>query len=59
MPMTVAQMVCEREHAYLSEFACLSENTKGREQLSVPIVARHADVSASYFVPRTIITAHV
>ena len=29
MPMTVAQMVCEREHAYLSEFACLSENTKG------------------------------
>ena len=40
MPLTVAQMGCEREHAYLSEYACLSENTKGREQLSVPCTTR-------------------
>ena len=30
--MTVAQMVCERERMYLSQFACLSENTKGRTE---------------------------
>jgi dGTPase len=38
--MTVAQMVCEREHLYLSEFACLSENTRGREQLTPPCTTR-------------------
>lgn len=38
--MTVAQRICEREHAYLSEFACLSENTKGRERLTVPCTVR-------------------
>ena len=38
--MTVAQMVCERERSYLSPFACLSENTKGREQLAVPCTTR-------------------
>ena len=40
MLMTVAQMVCEREHSYLSEFACLSENTRGREQLTPPCTTR-------------------
>ncbi len=40
MLMTVAQMVCEREHTYLSEFACLSENTRGREQLTPPCTTR-------------------
>lgn len=40
MLMTVAQMVCEREHLYLSEFACLSENTRGREQLTPPCTTR-------------------
>ena len=38
--MTIAQMICKREHFYLSEFACLSENTKGREQLTVPCTTR-------------------
>ncbi len=38
--MTIAQMICEREHSYLSEFAFLSENTRGREQLSVPCTSR-------------------
>lgn len=38
--MTVAQMICEREHSYLSEFACLSENTRGREQLTPPCTTR-------------------
>ena len=38
--MTIAQMICERERAYLSEFACLSANTRGREQLTVPCTTR-------------------
>lgn len=38
--MTVAQMLCERERTYLSEFACLSENTKGRERLNAPCTTR-------------------
>ncbi len=38
--MTVAQMICEREHSFLSEFACLSESTKGREQLTAPCTTR-------------------
>ncbi len=33
-------MICEREHSYLSEFACLSENTRGREQLTPPSTTR-------------------
>ena len=38
--MTIAQMTCERERMFLSEFACLSENTKGREQLCAPCTTR-------------------
>ena len=38
--MTIAQMICERERAYLSEFACLSANTRGREQLTAPCTTR-------------------
>lgn len=38
--MTIAQMLCAREREYLSEFACLSENTKGRERLCEPCTTR-------------------
>lgn len=38
--MTIAQMLCAREREYLSEFACLCENTKGREHLCVPCTTR-------------------
>ena len=38
--MTVAQMICKREREFLSEFAFLSENTRGREQLTPPSVDR-------------------
>ena len=40
MAMTVAQMICERERTYLSEFAFLSENTRGRQQLTPPCTTR-------------------
>ncbi len=38
--MTIAQMICERERSFLSPHACLSENTKGREQLTTPCTTR-------------------
>lgn len=38
--MTVAQMICKREREFLSEFAFLSENTRGREQLTPPSTSR-------------------
>ncbi len=38
--MTIAQMICERERGFLSEFACLSENTRGRDQLTAPSTTR-------------------
>ena len=38
--MTIAQMVCERERSYLSPYAFLSENTRGREQLAIPCTTR-------------------
>ncbi len=40
MGMTVAQMVCERERLFLSPYACLSENTKGRDRLAIPSTTR-------------------
>lgn len=33
-------MICQRERTYLSEFAFLSENTKGRQQLTPPCTTR-------------------
>ncbi len=38
--MTIAQRLCAREREYLSEFACLCENTRGREHLCVPCTTR-------------------